>query len=116
MMSDWMKPNVVTVFPEIYIFYSNKMMCFIITPFLSYDVTVIQWITWCHQNYMTTLVITLLREHLTSLTMSVSTMRFHIQLIFIFNGHMINRILHSWSFHTTFMKLAEGMFHKFRMK
>ena len=26
---------------------------------------------------------------------------------------MINRILHSWSFHVKFMKLAEGSFHKF---
>ena len=29
---------------------------------------------------------------------------------------MINRILHSWSFHTKFMKLAKGLFHKFHMK
>ena len=34
----------------------------------------------------------------------------------IFKGRMINRILHSWSFHMKFMKLAEGSFHKFHMK
>ena len=28
---------------------------------------------------------------------------------------MINRILHSWSFHMKFMKLAEGSFHKFHI-
>ena len=31
-------------------------------------------------------------------------------------GHMVNRILHSWSFHMKFIKLAEGSFHKFHMK
>ena len=72
---------------------------------------------------MTTLVITLGREHVTSLTTFVSTMRFLIEIMFdlkainpIFKDHMINRILHSWSFHTKFMKLAEGSFHKFHMK
>ena len=29
---------------------------------------------------------------------------------------MINRILHSWSFHMKFMKLAKGSFHKFHIK
>ena len=29
---------------------------------------------------------------------------------------MINRILHSLSFHMEFMKLAEGSFHKFHIK
>ena len=24
-------------------------------------------------------------------------------------GHIVNRILHSWSFHMKFMKLAEGL-------
>ena len=33
-----------------------------------------------------------------------------------FKGHMINRILHSWSFHMKFMKLTDGSFHKFHMK
>ena len=28
-------------------------------------------------------------------------------------SYIINRILHSWSFHMKFMKLAEGSFHKF---
>ena len=31
-------------------------------------------------------------------------------------GHMIKRILHSWSFHMKFMKLAESSFHKFHME
>ena len=43
---------------------------------LSYDVDVIPWITFCHGNYMTTRVITLWHVHVTSLTTSVSTMRF----------------------------------------
>ena len=42
--------------------------------FLSYDVAVFQWITSCHKNRMTTRVITLLREYITSLTTSVTTM------------------------------------------
>ena len=73
---------------------------------LSYDVAVFQWITSCHKNRMTTRVLTLLREYVTSLVTSVITM-----LIFIGNmstfkaiksylrSHMIKRILHSWSFH-----------------
>ena len=42
--------------------------------FLFYDVAVFQWITSCHKNRMTTRVITLLREYVTSLTTSVTTM------------------------------------------
>ena len=42
---------------------------------LSYDVA-IQWITSCHKNGMTTRVITLLRVHVTSVTMSMPTVRF----------------------------------------
>ena len=34
----------------------------------------------------------------------------------ILKGHMIIRILHSWSFYMKFMKLAEGSFHNFHMK
>ena len=44
------------------------------TYVLSYDVAVFQWITSCHKNRMTTRVITLLREYVTSLTTSVTTM------------------------------------------
>ena len=40
----------------------------------------------------------------------LKTIKYHLK------GHMINRILHSWSFHMEFMKLAEGSFHKFHMK
>ena len=50
--------------------------------YLSHDVAVIQWITSCHKNCMTTRVITLWREHVTSLTASVSTMRFLIEIMF----------------------------------
>ena len=90
---------------------------------LSYDVAVFQWITSCHKNRMTTRVLTLLREYVTSLTTSVTTM-----LIFIGNmstfkaiksylrSHMIKRILHEWSFNMKFIKLAEGSFNKFHMK
>ena len=90
---------------------------------LSYDVAVIQWITSCHKNCMTTREITLWRVHVTSLTMFVSTMRFLIEIMFILKaiksvlkGQMINRILHSWSFLMKFMKRAFGVFHKFHMK
>ena len=41
---------------------------------LSYDAAVFQWITSCHKNRMTTRVITLLREYITTLTTSVTTM------------------------------------------
>ena len=34
----------------------------------------------------------------------------------ILKGHMINRILHSWSFHMKFIKLSEGSFDKFHIK
>ena len=90
---------------------------------LSYDVAVSKWITSCHKNRMTTRVLTLLREYVMSVTTSVTTM-----LIFIGNmsilkaiksylrSHMIKRILHSWSFHMKFIKLAEGSFNKFHMK
>ena len=50
---------------------------------LSHDVAVIQWITSCHKNRMTTRVITLWRVHVTSLTTSVSTMRFLLEILFI---------------------------------
>ena len=34
----------------------------------------------------------------------------------ILKCHMINRILHSWSFHMKFIKLPEGSFDKFHME
>ena len=73
---------------------------------LSYDAAVIQWIMSCHKYRMTTRIITLWGERVTSLITSLSTMRFHIELMFILKainpvlkGQMTNRILHSWSFH-----------------
>ena len=72
---------------------------------------------------MTTRVVPLWRAQVTSLTTSVSTMRFLTEIMCSLNaiktileGHMINKILHSWSFHMKFMKLAEVSFHKFHMK
>ena len=41
---------------------------------LSYDIAVFQCIASCHKNHMITHVLTLLREYVTSLTMSVTTM------------------------------------------
>ena len=49
---------------------------------LSYDVTVIQWIT-CHKNHMTTGVITLWGVDVTSLITFVSTMHFIAEIILI---------------------------------
>ena len=75
------------------------------------------------QNHMTTRVITPERVNVTSLTTSVSTMSFLTEIMPIlkainptFKDHMINRILHSWSFQIKFMKLAECSFHKVHMK
>ena len=51
---------------------------------LPYDVNVIQWITSCPKNRMTTRVITLWRERVTSLTTSVSAaMRFRLEILSI---------------------------------
>ena len=75
-----------------------------------YDIAVIQWIASCYKNHMTTLVKALWRIHVTSLITSVSAMRFLIKTMFILKvknlvlkDHMINGILHEWSFH---MKLS----------
>ena len=51
--------------------------------FLSYDVAVIQWITSCYKNRMTTRVITLWRVHVTSLTTYMSAMHFLIEIMLI---------------------------------
>ena len=78
---------------------------------------------WLNYSVMTTRVLTLLREYVTSLTTSVTA-------VLIFNknistlkaiksylrSHMIKRILHPWSFHMKFIKLAENSFNKFHMK
>ena len=50
---------------------------------LSYDVAVIQWITSCNKNRMTTHVITLWQVHATSSTTSVSTMRFSLNIAYL---------------------------------
>ena len=93
---------------------------------LSYDVAVIQWITSCHKNRMTTRVITLWHVHVASLTTSMSTMRFLIEIMFIlkaikshckgsYDHPNLTLVVISWSFHMKFMKLAEGSF-EFHMK
>ena len=51
--------------------------------YLSYDVVVIQWIMSYHINCMTTRVITHWRERVTSMTTSMSTMRFRYEIMFI---------------------------------
>ena len=56
---------------------------------LSYDVAVFQWITSCHKNHMTTHVITLLREYVTSLVTSVTTMLIFIGNMSTFRGDKI---------------------------
>ena len=96
--------------------------------YLSYDDAVIQWIMTCDKNRMATRVTTLWPQYVTSLTTSVSTMRLLIEIMLNLGaiksnfkgskikGLKINRILHEWSFHMKFMKLAEGSFHKFHMK
>ena len=43
----------------------------------------IEWIRSCHNNCMTTHVITLWREHVTPLTTTMSTMCFLIEIMFI---------------------------------
>ena len=68
---------------------------------------------------MTTCVITLWNVSETSLTTFMSAMHFLIEIFEILKaikGHMINRILHAWSFQKKIMKLAKGSFHKFHMK
>ena len=50
---------------------------------LHHDVTVIQWITLCHKNHMTTRVITLWSVDVTSLTTSMSTMCFLLEILSI---------------------------------
>ena len=51
--------------------------------FLSCNIVVIQWITSCHKNHMTTRVITLWRIYVTSLTTSLSTICFLSEIMFI---------------------------------
>ena len=85
---------------------------------LAHDFSVIRFITSCHKNCMTTRW----RVYVTSLTTFMSAMRFLIEIMFtlkainlILKGHMINRILHSLSFHMKFVKLAKGSFLTFHV-
>ena len=90
---------------------------------LSYDVAVIQWITSYHKNHMTTRVITLWRANVTSLTTSVSTMRFLIEIKLALNAI---KSLFQGSYNKqnlTFVVIlyeiyenSQGSFHKVHMK
>ena len=51
--------------------------------YLLHEVAVIQWITSCHKNHMATRVITLLSVRVTSLTTSMSTMRFVVEIMLL---------------------------------
>ena len=48
---------------------------------LSYDVAVIQWITSCHKNRVTTRAISRLRVHVTTLATSVPKTRFLLDIL-----------------------------------
>ena len=68
-------------------------------------------------------VITLWRVDVTSLRMSVSTMRFLVEILsilkaikFNFKGSYDKQNLTLMSVHMKFMKLAEGSFYRFHMK
>ena len=96
-------------------------MFFVCKIYLSHDVAAIQWITSCHKNRIITRVITLLRNVIDNVRVKNAfshwtNVYFEGKKNPILKGHMIKRTLHSWSFHTKFMKLAEGSFHKFHMK
>ena len=91
--------------------------------YLSYNVAVIQWITSCHKNRMTTHVITLWGIHIMSFTTSVSAVCFLLEILSIlkaiksnFNGSYDKQNLHWWSFHIKFTKLDKASFHKFHIK
>ena len=61
---------------------SLTILLFIVSKtILSYDVAVIQWINSCHENRMTTRVITFWRVDVKALTMSVKTMRFLFEIL-----------------------------------
>ena len=86
----------------------------ILQIFLSYDVPVIQRIASCYKNRMNTRVITLWWVDATSLTTSVSTMRFLAEIMLILwaikshlKSHMINSLTLVESFHMKFTTLAE---------
>ena len=105
------------MFEKSYIF-----TCENIKKVLSYDVAVFQWITSCHKNRMTTRVITLAGIRNVIDDVRNNNVNFHWKYVHCksdktyFRSHMIKRILHSWSFHMRFIKLAEGSFNKFHMK
>ena len=77
------------------------------------NVAIFQWIASCHKNHMTTRVLALLQENNIIFIENMSTSK---AIKSYFKGHMIKRILHSWSFHMKFIKLAKGSFNKFHMK
>ena len=89
---------------------------------LSFDVYIIHLIKLCHKNGMTTCNHTLVHTHNFTDKVYVNN-AFSYLLMFILKainpilkGHIINRILPSWSFHMKFMELAKGSFYKCPMK
>ena len=90
---------------------------------LSDGVAIIHWITSCHKDRKATRVITLWRVLVTSLTTSVSTMRFLLEIMFSlkaiefhFKGSIDKQNLTLVVISYKFTKLAEGSFHKYHMK
>ena len=79
------------------------------------DVAVIQWIMSCHKNRITTRVIILWHfvDNVRVNNAFLIEIMFILKAIHILEGHMINRILHSWSFYMKFMKLTEAHFINF---
>ena len=61
----------------------NRIVDTTLSMTLRLHIAVIQWITSCHKNRMATSVITHWREHVTSLTTSVSTIRFFFVFFFV---------------------------------
>ena len=78
----------------------------------------IQWITSCHKNRMATSAHTrnVIENDHVIMRFLIETVHFEAEKNHIPKGHIINRILHSWSFHMKSMILAKASFHKFHSK
>ena len=81
---------------------------------LSYDVAVIQWDTSYHKNRKIMRVITLWRVHVTSLTTSVSTMRFLVEKMLTLKA--IKSHFKGPNDKQNLTLVVEGSFHEFHMK
>ena len=94
-----------------------------LSPLYHKYVAVVQWITSRRKNRMTIRVIAFsvalvpnVIDNIRANNACLIEIMFILKAIKSQKGHMINRILHSWSFHMKFMKRAFGEFHKFHMK